>query len=108
MEQETSLTPEQIELIRPVIFELEDNFFDVVGRLDEKSYFGEFKFEAYKASLSLHREHTIPQYPIYKYIRQYSLSVSNMAVEEEYNIMSHAVRFGIELISESLRSKTKA
>jgi hypothetical protein len=97
------LTPEQIAIVEPVSIELADRFFDIVGRLDEKDYFGEFTFEAFKAALFLNRDHKVPQLLAYKYIRQQNLSLSDMVVVEEYNVMHKAVIFGMHLVQESLR-----
>lgn len=64
------LNAEQIAIVKPFLDELEERFFDMAGRLDEKDYFGEFQFEAYRTSYALRRDNALPQYPVYKYIRQ--------------------------------------
>lgn len=101
----TTLTPEQIAIIKPVLDELEYDFFDMAGRLDEKNYTGEFVVEAYKAAFSIHREHKLPQYPVYKYIRQHWLTLNDFDVTEEYNIMNQAVILGMNLIKETILKK---
>lgn len=99
------LTAEQIAIIQPVLDDLEERFFDIVGRLDEKEYLGEFKVESYKAALFLHRDNNLPHYPTYKYIRQHSLSLNDLDVAEEYNIINRSVIFGMNLVKESLIKK---
>jgi hypothetical protein len=96
------LTAEQIAIIQPVLNDLEDRYFDIVGRLDEKEYLGEFKVEAYKAALFLHRDNNVPQYPTYKHIRQNSLKLNDLDVAEEYNIMNKSVMLGMNLVKEAL------
>lgn len=99
---DNKLTPEQLAIIDPVSDELQDKFFDAVGRLDEKEYVGQFAVEAYKASLFLHRDHGVPQFYTYKHIRQQYLKISDFNVTQEYNQMNNAALVGINLLKESL------
>jgi hypothetical protein len=96
------LTPQQIAIVKPFLDELEERFFDMAGRLDEKDYFGEFQFEAYKTSYALRRDNELPQYSVYKYIRQKFLSLNDMDVAEEFKVMNQAVIFGMNLVKESM------
>jgi len=100
----TTLTPEQIAIIKPVLDGLEYNFFDVVGRLDEEAYIGHFQIEAYKAALSLYKEHKIPQFAAYKHIRQNTLNLNDFKVEEEFNVIAHAVQLGIQMVRDAFKS----
>lgn len=101
----TTLTPEQIAIIQPVLNDLDEQFFDMAGRLDEKNYTGEFAVEAYKAALFIHRDHKLPQYSVYKYIRQHWLTLNDFDVTEEYNTMNKMVIFGMNLVKESILGK---
>jgi len=95
------LTPEQIAIVKPFLDELEVRFFDMSGRLNEQDYFGEFKVEAYKASFFIRRENGFSQYPVYKYIRQKFLSLSDLDVAEEFKVINQSVIFGMNLVKES-------
>lgn len=97
------LTPQQIAIVKPFLDDLEERFFDMAGRLDEKDYFGEFQFEAYKTSYELRRDNALPQYPVYKYIRQKFLSLNDMDVAEEFKVMNQAVQFGIQLAKDAMK-----
>lgn len=97
------LNAEQIVIVKPFLDELEERFFDMAGRLDEKDYFGEFQFEAYKTSYALRRDNALPQYPVYKYIRQKFLSLNDMDVAEEFKVMNQAVQFGIQLAKDAMK-----
>lgn len=100
----TTLTPEQIAIIKPVLDDLEYDFFDVVGRLDEQAYAGHFQIEAYKAALALYKEHKIPQFAVYKHIRQNSLELNDFRVEEEFNVIARSVQMGIQMVRDVLNS----
>ena len=97
------LNAEQIAIVKPFLDELEERFFDMAGRLDEKDYFGEFQFEAYKTSYAHRRDNALPQYPVYKYIRQKFLSLNDMDVAEEFKVMNQAVQFGIQLAKDAMK-----
>lgn len=97
------LNAQQIAIVKPFLDELEERFFDMAGRLDEKDYFGEFQFEAYKTSYALRRDNALPQYPVYKYIRQKFLSLNDMDVAEEFKVMNQAVQFGIQLAKDAMK-----
>lgn len=97
------LNAEQIAIVKPFLDELEERFFDMAGRLDENDYFGEFQFEAYRTSYALRRDNALPQYPVYKYIRQKFLSLNDMDVAEEFKVMNQAVQFGIQLAKDAMK-----
>lgn len=97
------LTPQQIAIVKPFLDELEERFFDMAGRLDEKDYFGEFQFEAYKASYTLRQDKNLPHYPVYKYIRQKFLSLNDMDVAEEFKVMNQAVLFGVQIAKDAMK-----
>lgn len=99
------LTPAQVAIVEPVSNELQERFFDVVGRLNEPDYLGEFKVEAYKAALFLNKDNKVPLFLTYKYIRQQYLRVSDLDVSEEYNVIHNAVKLGIALLEDSLKTK---
>lgn len=96
------LTLQQISIVKPFLDDLEERFFDMSGRLNEQDYFGEFQFEAYKTSYFLRRDNKLPQYPVYKYIRQKFLSLNDMDVSEEFKVMNQAVIFGMSLLKETI------
>lgn len=96
------LNAEQIAIVKPFLDDLEERFFDMAGRLDEKDYFGEFKVEAYKASFFIRRDNGISQYPVYKYIRQKFLSLNDLDVAEEFKVINQSVIFGMNLVKESM------
>jgi len=99
------LTPAQVAIVERVSNELQERFFDMAGRLNEQEYLGEFKVEAYKAALFLNKDTKVPLFLIYKYIRQQYLRVSDLDVSEEYNVIHHAVKLGIALLEDSLKTK---
>lgn len=98
-----ALNAQQIAIVKPFLDDLEERFFDMAGRLDEKDYFGEFQFEAYKTSYALREGYKLPHYPVYKYIRQKFLSLNDMDVAEEFKVMNEAVLFGVQLAKNAMK-----